>query len=160
MKEVNWSGKKWTKQELIEAVKSFYQAHGRVPRAREFTAKNNYPSRGAFSRQFGSFSNGVRAAGYEPTKPGDYSTRTDEPYWTEEKILNAILAYQDRTGTILTDRKLRYKMIPGLPARNTIRKHFGTILKARAKAQKLKKLTETLKRVQKKIDKLLKGNNE
>ncbi len=156
MKNINWSGKKWTDSELLEAIHDFYKKNGRVPRSSEFSTGNGYPSRGAYVTHFGSFSKGVKAAGYEPTKPGDYKTRSSEPYWTLERIFEAILAYQEKTGKIITDRKMKGKSIQGLPVRNTIRKYFGTVRNARLKAEAWKKLNDEMDVKKRELSELLK----
>ncbi len=147
--EENWSVNRWTRKELIDAVQKFYKKNGRVPRAYEFTPKEGYPSRGAYCREFGCFSKGVEAAGFKPTKPGDYRTGLQHNTWSKRRILLAIIQFQENNRIKISDRMIRSNGYDGLPSRDVIKKHFRTVRNARLEAEQLKsELDEKKKRLE------------
>lgn len=82
--------KKWTRPRIIAAIQVFYDLHGRPPRATEFSpalarshttperweeilrlhASGDWPQYTAVRREFGSWNNAIRAAGFKPSPPG------------------------------------------------------------------------------------------
>lgn len=58
------SEKKYSDQELIDAIKRFHEEHGRQPYYKDLGNKNGFPSPIIYQIRFGSWSNALEAAGF------------------------------------------------------------------------------------------------
>ena len=60
----------YTKEKLIQMIKTFVEKHGRSPTKNEFVKIRNsfYPNHTTFRDYFGTWNNAIRAAGYEPNE--------------------------------------------------------------------------------------------
>lgn len=65
---------KYTKEFLISELQRFYYENGRVPTKLDMQPKFGYPSSGAYVSHFGTFNNGVEAAGFEPYQTNEKRT--------------------------------------------------------------------------------------
>lgn len=66
---------RWTTTTIIEAMHAFHRAYGRPPTQNDFRANGGdgrFPSIKAVYREFGSWSNGVEAAGFPRPRQGGY----------------------------------------------------------------------------------------
>jgi hypothetical protein len=79
---------RWTREEIVAAIRAFHAEHGRPPRKQEWEAGS--PSASMVLRTFGSFSAGVRAAGFEPIR--------ESKLWTRERIIDAIRRFERTHG--------------------------------------------------------------
>lgn len=78
--------RRWTREAVIAAIQLFHERNGRPPRVSDWVRADrgpDYPSLGAVSRSggwqaaaFASWSEAIRAAGYEPGTGGRPRTRT------------------------------------------------------------------------------------
>jgi hypothetical protein len=66
--------KKYTREELLKHIVRFYNEKGRIPQTRDFNKNPNYPSFNPYQREFGSWNDALRAAGFVP----DYNMTEDE----------------------------------------------------------------------------------
>lgn len=74
--------RRWTPERIVEAIQAFHTAHGRPPTAVERLAGRipDFPSVGTVQDEFGSWNEGICAAGLEPLPSGhklsDYDSTT------------------------------------------------------------------------------------
>jgi len=55
----------WTKEEVIESIKRFYEKNGKIPEYNNFENTNlEYPSNSAVTRYFGTWNKAIEAAGF------------------------------------------------------------------------------------------------
>lgn len=110
--------KAWTKEEIIQAVKNFYSQEGRLPRNRDFIASNGkYPSPPKVVREFGSWNQAIKEAGFIPTQI--------HKIWTKEEIIKVIQDFYKENNTIpqmrdFIDSNGKY------PGKTTVQKYFGS----------------------------------
>lgn len=99
----------YTKADAVEAIRSAAEDLGHTPSSREYVAEGYRPSYHTVQSLFGSWSEGVRAAGLEPrTKGRKVRTEINTSYFddidSEEKAywlgtLYATSGFQDRNGS-------------------------------------------------------------
>lgn len=109
----------WTASKALEALRRFERRTGRVPRLRDAEGEPTMPSPQTVVRMFGSWTEGVQAAGLRAA----YGGRRMRP-WTDEELLTALCAW-----------RLNQKRWPGLhdfvrdtdlPSSATVRRRLGT----------------------------------
>lgn len=76
---------KYTDEELLASIKSYYDTHGELPKASDFCLKNALPSRGTIQKRFGSWNNAITLANLTPIK-----VKKPNKYWDKDKIVEAI----------------------------------------------------------------------
>lgn len=65
--------RRWSRDEMVEAIQRFAVEHGRVPTANAWHGQRrhpDYPSESAVERGFGSWNAAIEAAGFEPRGQG------------------------------------------------------------------------------------------
>lgn len=62
--------RKWSNDQIIDLIRAWADEHGDPPSARDFWRLDDYPSHNVVIRRFGSWSNGIRAAGLDPRSRG------------------------------------------------------------------------------------------
>lgn len=84
----------WTKEKIIEAIQRFAEANGRRPVATEWLAGNHgekgdgYPYAATVLYHFGSWANGIEAAGFERPKKGLYVVKPRSVVYREKNLKN------------------------------------------------------------------------
>lgn len=109
----------WTLQMIIDALRRFYERHGRAPRFRDAYGDPTLPSPNTASRHFGSWRAAVRAAGLNPV----YGDRRLEP-WTQEEMVQAFCSWRLRQKRWPTVSDMSRD--PELPSPATTRRRLGT----------------------------------
>jgi hypothetical protein len=65
------TGFRWTDETIVYAITLWYRKHSRPPLTRDWEqAGENHPSRQTVVRVFGSWNNGIAAAGFHPRPRG------------------------------------------------------------------------------------------
>jgi hypothetical protein len=105
--------KKYSEEEILEQLKSFYTHNGRPPTKKEFTNKNGYISNWVVIDRFGSWNNGLLAAGLD-IKIKQIKNNT----WDKEKIIFYTLEYITNYG------KYPNSFSVGAPSISTIKRYF------------------------------------
>lgn len=80
----------WTREKVIAAIQRFAAEHGRPPRAVDFKSS---PSASTVQGLFGSWTAGLRAAGFEPLP-----AKRKGPVWTQEKLIAALQSFAREHG--------------------------------------------------------------
>ena len=62
------TGTRYTKEEYLEFIKEYFDNHGKVPSQYDMDKLAHTPSKVGFRKRFGSWSNAVKQAGFEPRK--------------------------------------------------------------------------------------------
>lgn len=119
--------KKYTDEEMLNYIRSFYDAHGRVPKSKECLKKNGLPSPMAFVRRWGSFNQAMVAAGFIPHPMGDMPI-------PREIALRQFNSLAQKLGRSPLSTDLDGKHDLYLPNYTTYRKYFGTISNVRCEA--------------------------
>ncbi len=123
-------GRKWTKEKCIDALKAFYRNHNRIPKQKELNSRYNLPGSSTITRWCGTLNNAVIMAGYLPR---DITTMRFQPFeYTEEEIIRTLVNYRKEYGKFPDPRITE----DGMPSEGTIRRRFGTSLRARELAMK------------------------
>jgi hypothetical protein len=122
------SPRSWTRERVIEAIRSHAAVHGQPPAPIQWRHSTGPPwKRGAHPkattviRLFGSFSDAVVAAGFEPWRR--WGT------WTSEQVIAAIRAHVARHGQPPLAQDWRHSTSePGAahPTQETVRRLFGS----------------------------------
>jgi hypothetical protein len=87
--------RRWSREEVIEAMQAFTHKHGRAPTTADWHAKSHeHPGPDAARRWFGSWNDALIAAG----------VRTPKPVWNEQRILLAIQAWTATHGAAPTQK--------------------------------------------------------
>ena len=88
----------WEPAEILDALRRYAQEFGRAPSKTDLERPpGGYPSARTVRRHFGSFTAGRRKAGLTSFAP-----RVRRPYWTRERIAEAMAAFHDRHGRFPT----------------------------------------------------------
>ena len=106
---------RWTRGEIIAAIRAFHDSHGRPPRKVEWESAS--PSASIVLRTFGSFSAGIRAAGFRP--------HGDAHRWGTDRMLASMHAFRAEHGRFPRGADWP-RSGPGHPAAATVYKRFGT----------------------------------
>jgi hypothetical protein len=109
----------WTPGLVILALQSFHKRTGMVPRIRDSTDAA-MPSDGTVSRLFGSWRQGVEAAGFTPARAGQRL----QP-WSELEAAGALMAFKREHGAWPSRAHLVED--PDLPSPATVFRKFGSI---------------------------------
>jgi Homing endonuclease associated repeat len=108
--------KKWTREQIVNALRSFVEEFGRVPTPKDLTPPpSGYPWIGTLRQNFDSFSDALNAAGLEP------SERQPMP----ERIIEAMLRFRRAYGRWprATDWS---RASEDWPSERTVRNCFGS----------------------------------
>lgn len=67
----------WTRDKVIAAIRRFATTHGRPPTATDWHSRceSGYPATSTVRRVFGSWADGIEAAGFPPPRVGVYQRR-------------------------------------------------------------------------------------
>ncbi len=85
----------WTHDRCIAAVREHVSEHGRIPRAIDWKrAAPSHPCQSTFVIRFGTWNNGIRAAGFAPHEPWNTTPR----YWSRARVIFAIRAWATSHG--------------------------------------------------------------
>lgn len=106
----------YTKQELIESIKRFYDETGRVPKSYEFDNNSSYPSRRTFTKHFGSWNNALRAC--------EFDVNQKKMRCSDDELLKYISEFFDNCGRYptMTD----FENDEQYPHPSTYANHFGS----------------------------------
>ena len=116
--------KQYTKEELLEKLRNFYDEYGRTPSREDLKENKDFPSYGAYYRYFGSFNIAKREADI-PIHP---SSKT----YTKEELLEMLRTFYENYGRTPTEKDLREcDYLAGEP---TFRRHFGSFNEAKKEA--------------------------
>lgn len=66
---------KYSDHELIQYIQDFYKENNRIPQARDFRTKTNYPDSSTFESRFGSWNKAIEAAGFTADYNDGYGFR-------------------------------------------------------------------------------------
>ena len=114
----------WTKEKAIAAIQAYVEHNGRSPSAREWVRKDaEAPPRPVATtviKLFGSWSAGLRAAGFEPRKSGAPVT------WPAERVIAAIQAHAEANGGQPPRTSDWEHAGPGYPAYGLAKVLFGS----------------------------------
>lgn len=133
--------RKWTPERIIACFRRWNEIHGKPPAASDWLYYNSgvgdreWPHVACVQREFGTWSNGMRAAGFDPRPIGHYD-RTDPEYtakitrWPKEQILQLMREWEAMYGRAPRARDWKdfsaTRPLPGYPSETTVRKKFGT----------------------------------
>ena len=123
----------WTAEKILAKFHEFNKLNGRPPLAEEWLLpvpldKNGHriwPSTGAVQAVFGSWSNGMEAAGFE-RRNGRRSPAAPMPrkFWTKEEIIQKIQEWQAEHG--LPPAKTDWQKNDEWPSHGSVAYHFGS----------------------------------
>lgn len=66
----------YSKKDIIEFIQRFYRLNDKIPQLRDFQENNKYPSYKTVQKYFGSWNNGIEAAGFESNIQNGYGIDT------------------------------------------------------------------------------------
>jgi len=108
----------WARAEIVGAIQAWVDAHGNPPsRADWLNASGTHPSRDAVTRMFGSWSNALLAAGYEPS--------VVFRHWSRPAIVVALRAWARAHGRSPTSSDW-VRAAREHPQAETVRVYFGS----------------------------------
>lgn len=86
----------WSKEEIIAAIQKWAREHGRPPTANEWTKRIiGYPSASTVAKHFGSWAEGIEAAGFpRPVRGGQTSSGQQPPVVWAVKVPGTGLKYR------------------------------------------------------------------
>ena len=100
--------KKWTKEEVIEAIKDFYEREGRTPLTREYKPKYNLPSKNCIRNLFGDSCNdtigklcGLTMDAYGTVQVVDFE-------WEIKENTNRVIRFCNRCGLMYEVTRYQY----------------------------------------------------
>jgi sulfur relay (sulfurtransferase) DsrC/TusE family protein len=109
-----------TKDDLIRYIQTYYDEYGQVPKYDDFRNNPDYPSPNSYERQFGSWSNGIVAAGYAPYKQMHINT--------DDELIEYIYKFSVKNQRLPTSRD--FSKNPEYPSARTYSERFGSWKKA------------------------------
>lgn len=108
--------KKYTREELIDCLKRLYEKTGGTPTYMEAERTEECPSVYIFKKQFGSWNEALRAAGYE--------VNNEHKSYTKEDLIVAIRKFQEAKGRVPTEKLMNQTR--GYPSGSVYTKMFGS----------------------------------
>lgn len=105
----------YSKESIIKAIQQFYNINNRVPKYIDFTKDTAYPSADTVKQHFGSWKNGIEAAGY---------TTYDNTIYSKESIISSIQQFYVENGRIPQRRD--FNNTQEYPGKTTVTKYFGS----------------------------------
>jgi hypothetical protein len=127
------AARKWTRAQIVAAIRDYVATHGDIPPTLNdwqhlpgSAERGKHPSNSTVIRAFGSWSAAIRAAGFEPNRPGGSSE------WTRQLVVAAIKEYARVNGGLppTADAWRRGNGRPGEPGAHpgwrTVRQLFGS----------------------------------
>jgi sulfur relay (sulfurtransferase) DsrC/TusE family protein len=105
-----------TKDDLIRYIHRYYDEYGKVPKYDDFRDNPDYPSPSSYERQFGSWSNGIKTAGYAPYKQMHINT--------DDELLEYIHKFNIKNQRLPTSRD--FSKNPEYPSARTYSERFGS----------------------------------
>ncbi len=112
---------KYTKIQILEHIKRFYNENGRIPTSNDFKKKNGYPSRGTVEKYLGSWNNAIKEAGFGVNRMNNL---------TDEELLDYLRKYEEEYDKTPTERDL-YNGNYKYPSLIHYIKRFGNLEKAK-----------------------------
>lgn len=114
-------GRYWTRDRIADAVRAWVARYGRQPKYNQWrTATPSTPSSTTVQDRFGSWSAGMRYAGFEPRRQG---READE--WTREGALKAIYQHMFDHGRRPTSDEW-HTAGKGRPTSKQVKRLFGS----------------------------------
>lgn len=95
---------KWTKESILQSIRTFIERNGEFPNAEDFHSKNGMPSIATTSRVFGGVKNALRE--YAETVGINYTGRHE---WNKESILTAIDDYINENDKVPSNSAISEK---------------------------------------------------
>lgn len=108
---------KYTKEMGIDAIQKFHKENNRPPMARDFLNNPRYISWATIRSLFGSFNDGIIAAGYKPNEPNKVT-------YTKEMGIDAIKRFVEQNGRLPTESDFTGNI--DYPSDSTIWRLFGS----------------------------------
>lgn len=129
--------RKWTPERMIADLKRWNLIYGRPPKAQEWLqlppsgGDREWPNVESLQREFGSWSNGLRAAGFEPRVSYERTPEWKEKVskWPRETILQSLRDWAEEHGRPPTSTEWRYAG-DDRPSYSCVFKRFGSWNKA------------------------------
>lgn len=81
------SSNRYTKEQLINHLRKFAEENKRIPKSRDFTNNDKYPHYCTIQKTFGSWNNGLIAAGLET-----------EHVYTKEELIEYLRKFKKENG--------------------------------------------------------------
>lgn len=111
----------WTEERIITAIQDWAGSHGGPPKMNDwYAATVDHPAAQTVRERFGSWSAGVRAAGFRPSRPGMPAR------WTKESVAAAILDMRFSLGRWPTLKDWEAATGTGRPNTSAVYRLFGT----------------------------------
>ncbi len=143
--------RRYSDEDLIEAVRTVCERYGRAPTSNEYNATAStsvaMPSLPTIHNRIG-WANAVRLAGFEPRRS---VRRSYQRRWTEQTCLDALRRLAVETGhppTVVEYEQLA-ELDPGLPSSATVRNRLGPWSKVTAELLRLPTRDRALETVRK-----------
>lgn len=112
----------YTKDQILEDIRKFYDENGRTPTGNDFCKKNGYTSRGAVVKYFGSWNNAIKEAGLCVNRMNSL---------TEEELLDYLRQFEKEYCRPPTYEDLFSGNFTKYPAMGQYIRCFGTLEKAK-----------------------------
>jgi sulfur relay (sulfurtransferase) DsrC/TusE family protein len=110
----------FTKEELIDYIHKYHEEYGTVPKYDDFRNNPNYPAAKSYERQFGSWSSGIKEAGYEPFE--------HKEKFTDDQMIECMRDFYTKYGRIPSYSD--FSKNPEYPSARTYSVRFGSWKKA------------------------------
>lgn len=124
----------WTRERILAKFHEFNEQHGRPPTSTEWLhrvpivdGRRIWPSSTAVITEFGSWSRGMRAAGYTPRAQKKLLKHESTPrakHWTKEEIIQLLQKWHAEHG--LSPARNEWERDREYPHPSTVTKHFGS----------------------------------
>jgi hypothetical protein len=109
----------WTRERVIDALRSDVERRGRSPRTAEwFHSGPGRPTVGIVRHHFGTWNAGLRAAGLDVSH--------EMGKWTRETVLDALRGLERELGRPPTSNELDRSPGPGYPSATTVSRRLGS----------------------------------
>lgn len=128
----------WTRERLLAKIHEFHKQYGRPPTSTEWLKRvpivdghRIWPSSTAVIDEFGSWSRGMREAGYTPRSQKailKHETKRKPRSWTKEEIIQCIQDWYAKHG--LPPARNEWEYNKECPHPTTVTKHLGSWSKA------------------------------
>lgn len=108
----------YTKEDIILAIRNFYNEYNRIPMQKDFVKNPNYPGKNTVVRFFGTWNNGILAAGLKTSD------------WSDEDLISALVNFYKDNGQVPAYNNF----VGNFPSARTIETRFGSWNNAMEKA--------------------------